>query len=117
MAVPYVRISDGQMAAFASWCRDYGQALFDPMDPILNPGHIVNSVWDSAFDEYQDLGINFENKRSLKQRMHGWHRALKNHRDHSKAIGIAMHLSEAEMILHSLWFENRLNQRFGNLNI
>ena len=60
MAVPYVRISDGQMAAFASWCRDYGQALFDPMDPILNPGDLVNSVWDSAFDEYQDLGINFE---------------------------------------------------------
>ena len=49
--------------------------------------------------------------------MHGWHRALKNHRDHSKATGIAMHLSEAEMILHDLWFENRLNQRFGNLNI
>ena len=113
MAVPYVRISDGQMAAFASWCRDYGQALFDPMDPILNPGDLVNSVWDA----YQDLGINFKNKRSLKQRMHGWRRALKTHHDHSKATGIAMHLSEAEMTLHDLSFENRLNQRFGNLNI
>ena len=77
MAAPYVRISEGQMAAFASWCRDYGQALFDPMDPILNPGDLVNSVWDSAFDKCQDLGINFENKRSLKRRMHGWCRALK----------------------------------------
>ena len=117
MAAPYVRISEGQMTAFAYWCRDYGQSLFDPMDPILNPGDLVNSAWDSAFDKCQDLGIKLKNKRSLKQRMKHWRRALRNHRDRSKSTGIAMHLTEAEMILHDLWFGNRLTQRFGNLNL
>lgn len=117
MATPYVRISEGQMTAFVSWCRDYGQALFDPIDPILNPRDLLNSVWDSAFEKCQDLGINFRDKSSLKRRMHHWRRALKNHHDDSKSTGIEMHLTEEEMILHNLWFENGLNQRFGNLNI
>ena len=117
MAVPYVRISDGQMAAFAYWCRDYGQALFDPMDPILNPGHIVNSVWDSAFDKCKDLGINFPDKNSLKRRMHCWRMALRNHHIESKETGTPMHLTEEEMIFYELWFGNSLDQMFGNLNI
>jgi hypothetical protein len=112
MIAPYVRISEGQMAAFASWCRDYGQALFDPIDPISNPVDLVESGWDAAFEKFKELGINFHNKKSLKRRMHCWRIRLKNYRDHSKITGIAMNLSAAELILQNLWFENRLNQRF-----
>ena len=106
MKTQRVRISEDQFTDFAIWCRDYGQTLFKPMDPITNSVDVVNAGWDSAFQKSRDLGMNFRSKKTLKLRVKCWYRKLKTYH----RTGNSRDLSEPEKILYNLWFTNIIYQ-------
>ena len=121
-----MKISAIQMSQFAIWCRDYGQSIFDPMDPIDNPDDVQKNCWDSALKYCQEIGINFQKKKTLKTRMKRWYKTLKSYRDGSNTTGaggkgktvLYDDLSEPEKIFDDLWWGNKLGgQRSAKVRI
>ena len=52
-----------QLSEYAIWSRDYGQSIYETMDPINNPDDVVKACWDSALKKCQELGMNFQKKK------------------------------------------------------